>query len=46
MRKLWVTGKRDWEDGPGERRWAEETSRRPRTDEDDIVEKEGGRGVS
>ena len=46
MRKLWVTGKRDWEDGPGERGWAEEIGRRPRTDEDDIVEKEGGRGVS
>lgn len=46
MKKLWVTGKRDWEDGPGEQGWTEGVGKRPRTDEDDIVEKEGGRGVS
>ena len=46
VRKLWVTGKRDWEDGPGEQGWTVGVGKRPRTDEDDIVGKEGGRGVS
>ena len=45
-KKRWVTSKRSKEDGVGDLECDGRGDKRSRTDKDDLVEKEGGRGVS